>query len=244
MVVPARPEPQLVVVQAQFPLALGKAGLDGPAHPADPHEGLQRRVRRGVTQVVFELRHVRWTVHFAAQHHPDLLGRQAVAHRHRAHCREVGDEGPFAAFQNTVALPGGGRGFSIHPVVGILALNVVIFAGQLPVVVDAAAANGAVRELLQLGIIAGALLFWSPIVRPGATRARRRTRARPVASPSGLPPARSEGLRSDRPAAGACRPSFAWRRVTATPRPGRREPAAGPRPPSPCRRRRAVEAVC
>ena len=61
-------------------------------------------------------------------------------------------------------LPGGGRGFSIHPVVGILALNVVIFAGQLPVVVDAAAANGAVRELLQLGIIAGALLFWSPIV--------------------------------------------------------------------------------
>src|SRR5205085_5241387 len=61
MVVPARPEPQLVVVQAQFTLALGKAGLDGPAHPADPHEGLQRRVRRGVTQVVLELRHVRWT---------------------------------------------------------------------------------------------------------------------------------------------------------------------------------------
>src|SRR5205807_1280401 len=60
-----------------------------------------------------------------------------------------------------------------------------------------------------------------------------------MASPSGLPPARSEGLRSDRPAAGACRPSFAWRRVTATPRPGRREPAAGPRPPSPRRRRRA-----
>jgi cytochrome c oxidase assembly factor CtaG len=60
----------------------------------------------------------------------------------------------------------GRRQFRVHPVVGIVALNLVIFAAQLPVVVDAVSTSGLVRELVQLGIIAGALLFWWPIVGP------------------------------------------------------------------------------
>lgn len=52
----------------------------------------------------------------------------------------------------------------LHPVAGILALNLVIFAAQLPVVVDAGAANALLRELVQVGVIAGAFAFWWPIV--------------------------------------------------------------------------------
>jgi cytochrome c oxidase assembly factor CtaG len=60
----------------------------------------------------------------------------------------------------------GRRRFRVHPVVGIVALNAVIFLGQLPVVVDTASTSGVVRELMQLGVIVGALLFWWPIVGP------------------------------------------------------------------------------
>lgn len=56
----------------------------------------------------------------------------------------------------------------LHPVAGIIALNLVIFAAQLPVVVDAGAANALLRELVQVGVIGGAFAFWSPIV--GKTR--------------------------------------------------------------------------
>ena len=38
VVVPARPEAQLVVIQAHLPFAFGQAGFDGPAHAADPHQ--------------------------------------------------------------------------------------------------------------------------------------------------------------------------------------------------------------
>lgn len=58
------------------------------------------------------------------------------------------------------------RRLRVHPVGGIVALNLVIFVAQLPVVVDAVSASGLVRELVQLGIIVGALLFWWPIVGP------------------------------------------------------------------------------
>lgn len=52
----------------------------------------------------------------------------------------------------------------LHPVVGIIALNIVIFAAQLPAVVDAASASVLVRELVQSGVILGAFAFWWPIV--------------------------------------------------------------------------------
>jgi cytochrome c oxidase assembly factor CtaG len=52
----------------------------------------------------------------------------------------------------------------LHPVAGIVALNVVIFAAQLPTVVDGASRNGFVRELVQAGVILGAFIFWWPIV--------------------------------------------------------------------------------
>jgi putative membrane protein len=60
------------------------------------------------------------------------------------------------------------RAPAIHPVAGIVALNLVIFVGQLPAVIDAASTSSIVRELLQAAIILGAFSFWSPIV--GETR--------------------------------------------------------------------------
>jgi putative membrane protein len=56
---------------------------------------------------------------------------------------------------------------SIHPIAGIVTLNVVIFAAQLPAVVDAAFGNPWIAELLEAGVILGAFLFWLPIVGSG-----------------------------------------------------------------------------
>jgi len=50
------------------------------------------------------------------------------------------------------------------PVAGILALNLVLFGSQVPVVLDLAAKNLGVREALQGGFMLGAFLFWWPIV--------------------------------------------------------------------------------
>jgi cytochrome c oxidase assembly factor CtaG len=52
----------------------------------------------------------------------------------------------------------------MHPVAGILALNVVLFGSQYPAVVDLAVKNGAFREATQAIFILGGFLFWSPIV--------------------------------------------------------------------------------
>lgn len=52
----------------------------------------------------------------------------------------------------------------LHPVVGILALNVVLFGSQYPAVLDLSVKNGAFREVTQAIFILGGLLFWSPIV--------------------------------------------------------------------------------
>ena len=52
----------------------------------------------------------------------------------------------------------------LHPVVGIVALNLVIFTAQLPAVVDAASTSVWAGELVQAGVIMGALAFWWPIV--------------------------------------------------------------------------------
>ena len=53
----------------------------------------------------------------------------------------------------------------LHPVVGILALNVVLFGSQLPAVVDLASRDVAFREAAQVVFLMGAFLFWWPVVR-------------------------------------------------------------------------------
>lgn len=70
---------------------------------------------------------------------------------------------PLLAYGCGPLLPEDASGH-LHPVAGIIALNLVIFAAQLPAVVDAGAANALVRELVQVGVIGGAFVFWSPIV--------------------------------------------------------------------------------
>jgi putative membrane protein len=52
----------------------------------------------------------------------------------------------------------------IHPVAGIVALNLVLFGSQYPAVVDLAVKNAAFREATQAIFILGGFLFWSPIV--------------------------------------------------------------------------------
>ena len=55
----------------------------------------------------------------------------------------------------------------MHPVLGILALNLVLFASQLPAVVDLASKDVAFRETAQAVFMAGTFLFWLPVVRRG-----------------------------------------------------------------------------
>ena len=52
----------------------------------------------------------------------------------------------------------------IQSVAGILILNLVLFGWQLPAVLDAAASHAWLRELAPLIFIAGAFIFWWPIV--------------------------------------------------------------------------------
>ena len=53
----------------------------------------------------------------------------------------------------------------IHPVAGIVALNLVLFGSQLPAVVDLASKDPGFREAMQAVFMMGAFLFWSPVVR-------------------------------------------------------------------------------
>jgi putative membrane protein len=59
----------------------------------------------------------------------------------------------------------------VHPVIGIITLNVVLFGSQLPAVMDLASKSLSVREATQAAFIGGAFLFWWPIVRPGGLSA-------------------------------------------------------------------------
>ena len=52
----------------------------------------------------------------------------------------------------------------MHPVAGILALNLVLFGSQYPAVLDLAVKNAAFREVTQAVLMFGGFLFWSPIV--------------------------------------------------------------------------------
>jgi cytochrome c oxidase assembly factor CtaG len=53
----------------------------------------------------------------------------------------------------------------LHPVAGMLALNVVLFGSQLPAVVDFATRDVVFREAAQAVFMTGAFLFWWPVVR-------------------------------------------------------------------------------
>jgi cytochrome c oxidase assembly factor CtaG len=53
----------------------------------------------------------------------------------------------------------------LHPVAGIVALNLVLFGSQLPAVVDVATRDLWFREAAQAVFMAGAFLFWWPVVR-------------------------------------------------------------------------------
>jgi putative membrane protein len=52
----------------------------------------------------------------------------------------------------------------LSPLIGILALNLVLFGSQVPMVLDLATKNLAVREALQGSFVLGAFVFWWPIV--------------------------------------------------------------------------------
>src|SRR5262249_46271051 len=52
MVLPPPPTQDLVVAQAQLPLAAQEAVLDRPARVTHPHQRYQRTIRRRITQVV------------------------------------------------------------------------------------------------------------------------------------------------------------------------------------------------
>jgi cytochrome c oxidase assembly factor CtaG len=53
----------------------------------------------------------------------------------------------------------------LHPVAGMLALNVVLFGSQLPAVVDFATRDVVFREAAQAVFMTGAFLFWWPVIR-------------------------------------------------------------------------------
>ena len=53
----------------------------------------------------------------------------------------------------------------LHPVAGIVALNLVLFGSQLPAVVDFATRDLWFREAAQAVFMVGAFLFWWPVVR-------------------------------------------------------------------------------
>jgi putative membrane protein len=52
----------------------------------------------------------------------------------------------------------------MHPVAGMLALNLVLFGSQYPAVLDFAVKNGAFREAALTVFMLGGFMFWSPIV--------------------------------------------------------------------------------
>jgi len=53
----------------------------------------------------------------------------------------------------------------MHPVTGIVALNLVLFGSQVPAVVDLASKDLGFREAMLVVFMMGAFLFWWPVVR-------------------------------------------------------------------------------
>jgi len=73
---------------------------------------------------------------------------------------------PLLAYGVSPLLSGRAAGW-MHPVAGMLALNLVLFGSQLPAVVDLASTNLPFREAEQVVFMMGAFLFWWPVVRRG-----------------------------------------------------------------------------
>src|SRR3989442_6091523 len=64
-------------------------------------------------------------------------------------------------------LPSGRAASWLHPVVGILALNVVLFGSQLPAAVHLRTKDLVFRDAAQLVFLMRAFLFWWALVRRG-----------------------------------------------------------------------------
>src|SRR5271157_4702969 len=58
MMVPTNPAPHLVMIKTDFTFGFFKDRFDGPSHPADPHEFVQRRIERRIAEKVFDLSRV------------------------------------------------------------------------------------------------------------------------------------------------------------------------------------------
>lgn len=74
---------------------------------------------------------------------------------------------PLLAYGVSPLLLRGRAAAWLHPVAGIIALNLVLFGSQLPAVVDLASKDPVFREEAQAVFMAGAFLFWWPVVRRG-----------------------------------------------------------------------------
>ena len=70
---------------------------------------------------------------------------------------------PLLAY-GAAPLLAGRSGSWMHPVGGILALNVVLFGSQYPAVLDLSVKNAVFQEATQAAFMLGGFLFWSPIV--------------------------------------------------------------------------------
>ena len=70
---------------------------------------------------------------------------------------------PLLAYGVSPLRPGRAASW-VHPVTGILALNLVLFGSQLPAVLDLAGKDLGFREAVQAVFMMGAFLFWWPIV--------------------------------------------------------------------------------
>ncbi len=71
---------------------------------------------------------------------------------------------PLLAYGATPLLSGRAASW-MHPIAGIVALNLVLFGSQLPAVVDLATKDLVLREAVQAVFMMGAFLFWWPVVR-------------------------------------------------------------------------------
>ncbi|MDQ6883025.1 MAG: cytochrome c oxidase assembly protein [Candidatus Dormibacteraeota bacterium] len=60
--------------------------------------------------------------------------------------------------------------FALQPLTGIVALNAVLFAAQLPALVNLVGRNQLAHAAVQAVFVLGAFLFWLPILRPGTAR--------------------------------------------------------------------------
>jgi putative membrane protein len=71
---------------------------------------------------------------------------------------------PLLAYGVSPLLSGSAASW-MHPVAGIVALNLVLFGSQLPAIVDLASNDLAFRVARQAAFMLGAFFFWWPVVR-------------------------------------------------------------------------------